>query len=49
MTKVNVADIGRQLLSPFSYLTRFEHEAKAWYDYWYPLLFTILSIAFLFL
>ncbi|HIF5822076.1 TPA: hypothetical protein ACX3FG_002762 [Vibrio parahaemolyticus] len=48
MTKVNVAGIGRQLVSPLSYLTRFEHKAKRWYDVWYPLFFAIVTILFLF-
>ena len=48
MRKVNVASIGGQLFSPFSYLTKFEHAAKGWYDVWYPLFFTCLTMLFLF-
>ncbi|UIP27584.1 hypothetical protein [Photobacterium sp. TLY01] len=48
MTKVDIVGIGRQLFSPLFYLTRFEHKAKAWYDIWYPLLFTVLTVIFLF-
>ncbi len=48
MSKVNVLGIAKQLLSPFSYLTKFEHGAKSWYNFWYPLLFTVLTIPFLF-
>jgi len=48
MTKVNVTSIGVQLFSPFSYLSKYDHGAKHWYNFWYPLFFTSATVLFLF-